>query len=128
METPEDIFVVMLERDMHDNEIDNHPQWKQQRVIVETPEDNFSLKGAHGLKRRWEGYGEIKIGRVIFGDLDQIIPTRAANDLLLPDNKKLDDLIDTIDEIISDHDGLPVGEECRRAQFRLEILKWVRNL
>ena len=129
METPEEIFVIMLERDLDDHTAAESPDWKPQRMIPDTPEDNFSFKAAHALKRRWAGHGEIKIGRVTFDDLDQIIPARAANDLLLPDNTKLDELIGLMHEVASEHGhGLPLGQECHLAQMRLEILRWVRNL
>ncbi len=130
MANEENIYILMLERDVNEKTAGDMGI-KSQRIIVETPADNFSLKSAHALKRRWSegGHGEIKIGRVIFSDLDQIIPTRSTNDLLLPDDIKLVDIIGRLHEIASESGGgLPIDDNAVVAQMKFELLQWIRTL
>ena len=129
MDLPEDIFVVVAEHDHTDKAI--QARGEAPPFVVETNMPATKQR-AEGIARRLEanGYGETRVGRVVFGDLDQVRPVKACG-ALLADVDRLDqffqDLCDADGEGIdwkTDAD-LSVAD---RDQARMILLKWVRSL
>lgn len=62
--------------------------------------------------------------------MTKITDEKAINDLLLPDNSRLDDLINAMGNIFLDkgvRPPLPVMSTTIRAHLRLTILEWIRQ-
>lgn len=86
-----------------------------------------------GLAKRLEsdGHGKTKIGRVVFTDIDQVKPVPACGQLLLPENERLNDLLEKLDGIAIEagESGLPAQiKEHHWAHMRLAVLEWLRTL
>ena len=130
MELPEEFYVVVGEFDTSEKR--HQESGAAKPIVFETTANFASKKHALGMAKRYEanGYGETKIGRVIFSDLDQAKPVKAVAGLLDGDSRKLDDLIGALHEIANEHGsiGMPIDSDPRMDQSRLAILRWVRSL
>lgn len=131
MDLPEEIYVLVLEHDISDKQRGDHPEHKTKPIIMETNASLATLNHARGLMKLWRDYGETKIGRVIFSDLDQVNPVPVCGKLLLPEDEKLDDLVNSLGEIFLNKDvrpPLPAMSDSTRAHLRLKALEWVRSI
>jgi len=129
MQLPDDIFVLVLEKDLPQSIIDELPGNCSEPIVIETPICMASKKSAAGLYHKWNklDHGTIKIGRVIFSDIDQIRPIDTVVDLIKHDNDRLDELIDNIAPLF-EHIGTEFMPDNDRALLQIKILEWVREL
>ena len=126
MDLPDDIFVLVLEKALPQSII---PSNCSEPIVIETPICMASKKSAIGLYHKWNGlgHGAIKIGRVIFSDIDQIRPIDTIVDLIKHDNDLLDKLIDNIAPLFDGIDTKVMADN-DRALLQIKILEWVREL
>ena len=120
MKLPDDIFVLVLEKDVPEElciEISGP-------IVLETPIEMASKKSAIALYRKWDklDHGQIKIGRVIFCDTDQ-----AMKELCQLDIDRADDLIDSVSPLFQYVDIELLDDETR-ASLRDKINEWIADL
>lgn len=131
MELKDDVYIVAAEYDSKSKREQDDGISKP--IIVEISLDASSKRHAKALALRLtnSGYGDAKVGRVSFLDIDQVNPVKACGNLLLPQDEALDTLINDLGTIFLDENvrpSLPVMSEATRAHLRLTVLKWVRGL
>ena len=126
MQLPDDIFVLVLERDLPESMVTSGCS---EPIVIETPICMASKQSAIGLYHKWKklDHGAIKIGRVIFSDVDQIRPVDTIIDLIQHDNDRLDNLIDNIAPLFDGMDSVLMADN-DRALLQIKILEWVREL
>jgi len=120
---PEDIFVVVLEKDLSDAQSLLDPDHETDSVVAETPIRLATKKHAAGLIRRFErgGHGDCLVGRVSFIDSDQlrVHPLAVA---ALPDNDSINSFLDTL------RPGFGKLSNVEQSRQRFEVLQWVKAL
>lgn len=97
---------------------------------METDIEIATLGNMRGLKRRMESEGNFvaKIAKVVVSELDNVDPVRSSVALLLPDDERVDVLLNKL-TIASPMEGS--GEDVHnmcRAEKRLIVLQWIRTL
>jgi hypothetical protein len=120
---PEEIYVVVLEKDLPDAKAILNPDHEVDSIIVETPVRLATKRHAGGLIRRFKagGHGKALVGRVVFMEGDQLNDKHLAI-ASLPDNSNLNKLLDTLRPGFF---KLSTGEQSRQ---RFEVLQWVKDL
>ena len=123
MELPGEIFVVVLEKDLPDEDLSNHPDHEVDSIVMGTPIKLATKRHASGIAKRSteNGHGKSLIGRVVFVDSDQL----KGNHLSIactPENSCIDRLLELLNPDFTDYH---LGEKARQ---RFEIMKWVKVL
>jgi len=118
MELPEDIFVVVAE----------HSAGNANPFVVETNIPATKKQAEFTAKRLTaNGYGETKIGRVVFSDLDQVRPIKTCG-ALLADVDKLDDFYRRLCEMAGEEWDEGDTGIIDKQSMRMVLLEWVRSL
>lgn len=123
MELPGEIFVVVLEKDLPDEDLASHPEHEVDSIVMGTPIKLATKRHASGIAKRSteNGHGKSLIGRVVFVDADQL-KVNPLSVACIPSNSCVDGLLELLNPDFSDfHDG----EKFRQ---RFEILQWIKIL
>lgn len=99
MDLPNDIFVLLLESDIPrhmEKELSGHTS---EPIVIETTMTMATRANAIGLYHRWskQDHGAIKIGRLIFSDVDQIRPVDSVEALRQHDDERIEALLIALD-------------------------------
>lgn len=117
MDLPDEIFVLVLESDIPrhmENELSEHIA---EPIVIETTMTMATRASAAGLYHRWkqQDHGAVKIGRLIFSDVDQIRPVDTVEALRQYDDKRIEALL------------ISIGVEPTPC-MRSKVLGWISRL
>lgn len=123
MELPGEIFVVVLEKDLPDEDIARYPDHRVDSIVMATPIKLATKRHASGIAKRSaeNGHGKAMIGRVVFIDADQL-KSNPLTIACIPENGLVDKLLEVLNPDFTD---FHLGEKARQ---RFEIMKWIKVL